>query len=133
MSLPTFFYNDCINKGERNNLCWQFTIPDLLSKDVVFIPTKINENQWQLLAFLPLARTVISINSLSYENTSVLDFALFFLKKTYTSVHKISFNEEHWRYYNHQGIQKQENQSDCGVLVLLNPFAIIHMTLNVRR
>ena len=59
----------------------QFTIPDLLSKDVVFIPIKINENQWQLLAFLPLARTVISIDYLSYENNSVLYFALFFLKK----------------------------------------------------
>ena len=44
--------------------------------------------------------------------------------KTYTSVHKISFNEEDWRYYNRQGIRKQENQSDCGVLVLLNALAI---------
>ena len=40
------------------------------------------------------------------------------------SVHKINFNEEHCRYFNHQGIRKQENQSDYGILVLLNALVI---------
>ena len=80
-----------------------------------------------LLVILPLASTIISIDSLSYENNSVLDFALFF------RVHKISFNEEHWRYYNHQGIRKQENQSDCGILVLLNAFAINNNSFDIER
>ena len=51
----------------------------------------------------------------------------------YTSVHKISFNEEHWRYYNHQVIRKQENRSDCGVLVLLNAFAITNSSFDIER
>ena len=36
---------------------------------------------------------------------------------------QIWFNKEYWRYYNHRVIQKQGNQSDCGILVVLNAFA----------
>ena len=90
MTLPTFFYDEYINKRERNNHYLQFTISDLLSKDVVFIPANINENHWLLLVILPLARTVISIDYLSYENNSVLDFALFFLKHTLVYIKSVS-------------------------------------------
>ena len=65
VSFPTFFCNDYINKRERNNHYLQFTISDPLSNDVVFIPTNIKENHWLLLVILLLARTVISIDSLS--------------------------------------------------------------------
>ena len=80
VSLPTFFCNDYINKRERNNHYLQFTIPDLLSKDAVIIPTNINENHRVLLAILPLSGQYFQLTlSLSYENNSVLDFALLFL------------------------------------------------------
>ena len=50
-----------------------------------------------------------------------------------TSVHEISFNEEHWRCYNPQGFRKRENQSDCGVLVLLNALAITNNSSDIER
>ena len=77
VSLPTFFYNDYIDKKGCNSHYLQFTISDLLSKDVVFIPTNINENHWMLFVILPLARTVMLIDSLSYKNNSALYFTLF--------------------------------------------------------
>ena len=71
VSLRTFICNDYINKRECNNHSLRFTIPDLLSKDVVFIPTNIRKNNWLLFVILPLARTVTSTDSLSYENNAV--------------------------------------------------------------
>lgn len=84
LSLPTFFYSDYINKRQWNNHYMQATIPNLSSRDVVFIPTNTNENHWLLLLFPALAKIVISIDSLNYENSSVLGFS--FLKK-HTSVY----------------------------------------------
>ena len=72
----------------------QFTIPDFLSKDAVFIPTNKNRNHWLFLVILPVARTVISIRI---------------------------------------NIRKQKNQSECGVLVLLNAFAITNNSLDIER
>ena len=102
----TFFYNDYINKRKWNKHYLQFTAPDLLSKYVVYIPTNINENHWLILVILALARTVISIGSLSYEKIQFWILLCFF--KICTIVPKISFNEEHWKCINHQGILKQK-------------------------
>ena len=41
-----------------------------------------------------------------------------------TSVHEISFNE---------AFRKRENQSDCGVLVLLNALAITNNSSDIER
>ena len=86
VSLPISSYNDYINKEEPNNHYLEFTIPYLLWKYAVIIPANINENHRLLLVILPLAGQYYQlILSLSYENNSVLDFALFFFK--YTLVH----------------------------------------------
>ena len=77
-SFSTFFYTDYINKGEWNNHYWQVTVHDRLSRDVVLIQINVKCSHWLLLVAVPLAETVIVIDTLSYENNSVLDLPSFF-------------------------------------------------------
>ena len=78
VSLSTFFSSHYINKSEWNNLYWQVKVHDRLSTDVVLIQINIECSHWLLLVVVPLAKTVIFIDTLSYENNSVLNFPPFF-------------------------------------------------------
>ena len=78
VSLSTFFSSDYINKSEWNNFYWQVTAHDRLSWGIVLIQINVKCNHWLLLVVVPLAKTVIFIDTLSYENNSVLAFPSFF-------------------------------------------------------
>ena len=107
-------------QGSRLVNYLQFTTPRVLSRDVSFVQININENHWLLPDVLP-----------NFEKNSVICILLCFFRR-YTSVHRIIFNKEQCRYYNHRVIRKQGNQSDCGIWVLLNAFAKTNNSLDIK-
>ena len=65
---------------------------------IIYIPINKNENHWLLVVILPNYQTVISTDSLSYNNENIVQFAMQFLR-IYTTLHKIYLKAENWSFF----------------------------------
>lgn len=98
MSLSIYFYSDSVTHIVNNNFYFQLTTPHLFNKKINHIEMSKNENHWVLIVVLPHYQAVITIDSLSYDNENIVQFAMQFLR-TYATLHKIDFKEENWNFF----------------------------------
>ena len=117
MSLSTYF----VTNKTSNNFYLQFTTRHLFNKKIIYIQVSKNENYWLLIAILLHYQTIISIDSLSFDNKKIVQFVILFFR-TYATLHKIDFKAQNWNFFHHLGTQRQENLLDCGVLTLINGY-----------
>ena len=103
MSLSTYFYRDFVTNKTINNFYLQFTTPHLFNKKIIYIPINKNGNHWLLIVILPHCQTVMSTDSLGYDNENIVQFAMQFLR-IYATLHKIDFKAENWNFFHHLSI-----------------------------
>ena len=94
------------------------------------MPINKNENHWSLVVILPNYQTVISIDSLSYDNENIVQFTMHF-SENYATLHKIDFKQKTGTFFIILGTQRQENSLDCGVLTLINACVIANNSFTI--
>ena len=97
MSLSAYFYSDFVASKTNNNFYLQFTTPNLFNKKIIYIPINKNDIHWLLVVILPHYQTVISTDSLSYDNENIVQLAMQFLR-IYATLHKVDFKAENWNF-----------------------------------
>ena len=97
MSLSAYFYSDFVASKTNNNFDLQITTPNLFNKKIIYIPINKNDIHWLLVVILPHYQTVISTDSLSYDNENIVQLAMQFLR-IYATLRKVDFKAENWNF-----------------------------------
>ena len=96
--LCTYLYSDFFISKTNNNFYLLFATSHLLNQRYINIPRNNNESHWPIIVILPHYQTVISINSFSYNNKSIVQFSIELLK-TYATLHKKDFKAKNWIFF----------------------------------